>query len=341
VPSKISKQGSTGGSGAKVSVKTPSRLHFCLIDMNGDLGRVDGSLGLSIDKPNYELTAWLSDQTRAYGDDTRKVETKIRDFLSRVNSKEKVTVKVDRIIPSHVGFGSETQLSLAVASSVARILGLQLSVPDLAKIMGRGGTSGIGVAAFEKGGLILDGGHSFGKDREKQFFLPSNASTASPARIIARYDFPEDWGFVLAVPNVDRGAHGQRETEIFRSFCPIPSDEVSKITRVILMKLLPSLLERDIETFGSGLSDLQGLGFAKAARNLMNPVTAKCIHLLMSEGAYGAGQSSFGPAAYGLIKNNGKEKHFLSIIKDLLDDFGGGEVFFTGPNNTGASLSYA
>ncbi|MBS7628477.1 hypothetical protein KEJ23_00610, partial [Candidatus Bathyarchaeota archaeon] len=49
-----------------------------------------------------------------------------------------------------------------VATSISKLLNLNLTVYELAKIMGRGGTSGIGVAAFDKGGLILDGGHSFG-----------------------------------------------------------------------------------------------------------------------------------------------------------------------------------
>ena len=36
----------------KVLVKTPARLHLGLIDMNGDLGRMFGGLGVGIDHPN-------------------------------------------------------------------------------------------------------------------------------------------------------------------------------------------------------------------------------------------------------------------------------------------------
>ena len=85
--------------------------------MNGELGRVDGSLGVSIDKPNIELTAWRSDEVRAYGKETSKVEALIRHFLSRTNSQEMVSMNVEKVIPAHVGFGSETQLNLAVAAS--------------------------------------------------------------------------------------------------------------------------------------------------------------------------------------------------------------------------------
>jgi len=307
--------------------------------MNGELGRIDGSLGVSIDKPNVELTAWRSGEIKAYGKERSKVEMLIEHFLSLIKSREKFSIHVEETIPEHVGFGSETQLSLAVAASIAKLLDLRLSTIELAQIMGRGGTSGIGVAAFETGGLILDGGHTYGKNREKEFFLPSNASRAPPAKVLARHEFPEDWGFILATPAVGKGAHGGRETEIFRACCPLPADEVGAISRIILMKLLPSLLDRDIETFGSGLSDLQNLGFARTAKHLMHPATARCIQAMRDAGAYGAGQSSFGPTAYGLIDQGGKKEETILAIKESLGELGG-EVFFAGPNNTGAQVRY-
>ena len=324
----------------KVFVKTPSRLHFCLIDMNGDLGRVDGSLGISIDKPNVELETWLSDETRVYGRQSLYIEKLAKSFLSYIKSDEKISVNIKNLIPSHVGFGSETQLSLAVAASIARLLKLNLSTYELAQIMGRGGTSGIGVAAFDKGGFILDGGHSFGNNYQKKDFLPSNASRAPPARVLVRYDFPEDWIFILVIPNMEKGMFGQKETEIFKKLCPIPADEVAAISRIILMKLLPSVLEKDIQIFGSGLTDLQNIGFAKAARDLMHPVTKRCIKVFLENGAYGAGQSSFGPTAYGLFDQDSNVERVMPVIRDLLNKSGGGEVLCAGPNNWGAHISF-
>jgi beta-ribofuranosylaminobenzene 5'-phosphate synthase len=35
-----------------IRVKSPSRIHMGLIDMNAELGRVDGGVGLSIDYPH-------------------------------------------------------------------------------------------------------------------------------------------------------------------------------------------------------------------------------------------------------------------------------------------------
>ena len=41
----------------KVYVKTPARLHLGLIDLNGDLGRLFGGLGVAINCPNFVLEA--------------------------------------------------------------------------------------------------------------------------------------------------------------------------------------------------------------------------------------------------------------------------------------------
>ncbi|MBS7623815.1 hypothetical protein KEJ39_09150, partial [Candidatus Bathyarchaeota archaeon] len=109
--------------------------------------------------------------------------------------------------------------------------------------------------------------------------------------------------------------------------------------RIILMKILPSLLEHDIETFGSGLSDLQNLGFAKAAKRLMHPATGKCIEAMLQAGAYGAGQSSFGPTAYGLIKQDEPKEPLMSTLRELLGKMGGGEVLYSTPNNQGAQVT--
>ena len=38
-------------------IETPSRLHLTLIDLNGIYGRIDGGVGLTIEKPGLHLEA--------------------------------------------------------------------------------------------------------------------------------------------------------------------------------------------------------------------------------------------------------------------------------------------
>ena len=40
----------------KLQITTPARLHFGLIDLNGELGRINGGFGVAIDHPNWIIT---------------------------------------------------------------------------------------------------------------------------------------------------------------------------------------------------------------------------------------------------------------------------------------------
>jgi len=42
---------------SRIAIRTPSRLHFSLIDLNGGLGRIDGSAGIAIAQPEFRIIA--------------------------------------------------------------------------------------------------------------------------------------------------------------------------------------------------------------------------------------------------------------------------------------------
>ena len=177
-------------------MRSPSRLHFSLIDLNGGLGRVDGSVGLALNHPAVILEASSNDTIEVTGVHANFVHSLVTRFAQHYSIDLGAKIHVTSAIPSHVGLGSTTQLSLSIAAALSRLFGLDTTVKNLAEVMGRGGTSGIGVAAFEMGGLIVDGGHSFGSTRQKQSFLPSRASKAPPGPVLIRYAFPEDLSLI-------------------------------------------------------------------------------------------------------------------------------------------------
>jgi beta-ribofuranosylaminobenzene 5'-phosphate synthase len=320
----------------RVYVKTPSRLHFALIDLNGELGRVDGSIGLALNKPNTILEAYRSRELKVVGEGAEFVEDLVRKFLQRTKVNGTVGLSVKRLIPAHVGLGSGTQLSLAVASALSRIFRIRKTTRELAEIMGRGGTSGIGVTAFERGGLIVDGGHSFGNGKAKQSFLPSSASTAPPPPVLARYEVPQLWKFVVAIPSIQRGFHGKDEVQAFADRCPISTEEVGKVCRLILVRALPSLIERDIVSFGSALNELQEVGFAGSAKDLVHPIARKCIEFMRGEGAHGAGQSSFGPTTFALVQGRAEAEKLAAAVRRFLAEHGGGIAFQASASHGGA-----
>jgi beta-ribofuranosylaminobenzene 5'-phosphate synthase len=320
----------------KVYVKSPSRLHFTLIDLNGGLGRIDGGVGVALNYPNVILEAFKADSIIIEGLIADRVKRLAEKFVKAMNINEGFKINVKKVIPSHVGLGSSTQLSLSIASALAKLFNVKADVKRLAEVMGRGGTSGIGVAAFQYGGFIIDGGHPFKRRKGKKAFLPSRAAKASPPPVIVRYDFPSDWFFVIALPNLPKGFHGEKEVKAFKALCPTPAYEAEKISRLILMKMLPALKEFNIKDFGEALTNLQAISVSK--RKLMHSIVKECIDKMLENGAYGAGQTSWGPAVYGLVKGVDEAEKLTKIIKNFIDKKTGGEAFYTSVNNKGAVI---
>lgn len=324
-----------------LTITTPSRLHLALIDMNASIGRVDGSIGITLDEPVIKINARRSDIVEITGNlklqlsQSIKTEFQISEHIERMEKSVKallpagegIQISIEEDYPSHIGLGSGTQAALAAGMAVNELYDLGLSIYEVAVKVGRGGTSGIGVAAFENGGFILDAGHKFS---EKKAFLPSAASSLPPAPVLARRDFP-DWDIVVVVPE-QKGASKTNEVNIFQKVCPVPLNEVEKLSHVILMQLLPALSEKDIVTFGKAINAIQELGFKKREVNLQ-PVSNELMQVLKDGGAQGAGMSSFGPTVYAFGGN-------ACYLKKIAEDFlgGKGEVFITKARNNGARI---
>lgn len=309
-----------------LKITTPSRLHLTLIDMNASIGRVDGGIGLTLDKPVITIKAEKSDTVEITGN-SEHLERMRNSAALLLPEGEGIHISIEKDYPSHVGLGSGTQAAIAAGMAVNRIYNLGLSVYELAIKVGRGGTSGIGVAAFEKGGFILEGGHKFS---EKKAFLPSAASRLSPAPVLLRKDFP-DWDIVVAIPE-QKGASSKKEVNIFREKCPIPLQEVEKLSHIILMQMLPALFEKDIVTFGKSINSIQEIGFKKREVELQ-PLSVHLMQALRDGGAYGAGMSSFGPTVYAFGED---AKNLEKIAKEFLGEKV--KVFITKARNEGARI---
>jgi len=309
-----------------LTITTPSRLHLTLIDMNASIGRVDGSIGLTLDEPVIRISTRKSDIVEIMGKSEHSERMRISAKVLLPDG-EGIRISIEKDYPSHIGLGSGTQASLAAGMAVNELYDLGLSIYEVAIKVGRGGTSGIGVATFEKGGFILDGGHKFS---EKKAFLPSAASSLPPAPVLVRRDFP-DWDIVVAVPE-QKGASQTKELNIFQKVCPVPLHEVEKLSHVILMQLLPALMEEDIITFGKSINVIQGLGFKKREVELQ-PESKELMKVFRDNGAHGAGMSSFGPTVYALGED-------AEDLKKIAEDFlgGKGEVFITKARNEGARI---
>jgi beta-ribofuranosylaminobenzene 5'-phosphate synthase len=321
-----------------VIVTAPSRIHLGLIDMNGSSGRVDGGVGIALKDPEIMIEAKRSDGIKIHGgdDDCRSAVRNAAEMMHRaMGIPEGIEITLRQTYPRHIGLGSGTQLALATASAIAELHGQHLPAGTLSRIVGRGGTSGIGTAAFAHGGFILDGGHTFGTHGEKTQFSPSSASRGlRPAPVTVHHPFPEEWRILLAVPHLPPGANAAAEADIFRQHCPVPIEEVRTLSHEILMRMLPALVEQDIEGFGTAINRLQGLGFKRIELSLQPPAVHDLLEAMRDAGAAGAGMSSFGPALYAI--GDVGMRAVESAARECLGAMGGGETLITTANNAGA-----
>lgn len=326
------------GSGTgSIVVEAPARLHLGLIDMSGRLGRVDGGIGLTLAAPSTEVEVTHSGSVEVFGADpglVPRVEMAAGRMLCHLGVTEGAAIRVRRSTPRHIGLGSGTQVALAVGTAIAHLYGRALPVREVAAVVGRGGTSGIGTAAFELGGLLLDGGHSLGPAGEKTGFAPSSASTGvTPAPLIARLPFPEEWTIVLAVPRWGRTVGEAREVEIFQERCPVPVEDVRRCCHEVVMRLLPGVACRDLALFAAAVNAVQELGFKRIELELQDARVRYLRHDLVEAGAACAGLSSFGPTVFAVT-----DRDPTAIVAAAWARLGedGGDVLVTRGRNYGA-----
>jgi len=136
---------------------------------------------------------------------------------------------------------------------------------------------------------------------DKARFRPSAASRGiRPAPVVLRHAFPTDWQILLATPKVGAGVSGQQEKDIFRDHCPVPLGEVQALCHTILMQMLPGIVDRDLDLFGSAVNTIQEIGFKRVEHSLQPPRTQELIAALRSTDAACVGLSSFGPTVYAI-----------------------------------------
>jgi len=298
-----------------------------LIDLNGGVGRLFGGLGVGIDYPNAVVEAQNATALQITGQQP-ELSTQIASrFFSIYPVPPKVHLNIAKVIPTHTGLGSGTQLSIAIAVALARVLNIKATVPELAVAMGRVRRTSVGTNIFQYGGFVVDGG----KNQKTQTFPP----------LLYRQPFPQEWRFIVVIPNQPKGLSNSEENHAFDKLTIQPAKDVGHICRLTMLKLLPALAEHDIESFGDALTKIQlltGSHFAQVQGGIYaGAVFAECISFMKQRGAYGVGQSSWGPALYAITRQE-EANLLLKKVKAHLKSGVGGEAFIAKANNKGATI---
>ena len=298
----------------KVRVSSPARLHLGFLDLNGESGRKFGSIGLAIDTHHTIIEAQLATTSSIKGiahspELHQKTVTIIDTFYDTLASHIPVTeqgvqLSLVQLIPEHAGLGSGTQLTLTIGTALCQLHQISASTLEIADQLGRGSRSGIGIATFDHGGFIIDGG--LGK-------------TSHTPPLLAHYDFPENWCVVLISDNAHQGVHGTQEIAAFKDLPSFPLNNSQAICHLTLMKLLPALVEQKIEPFGQAITEIQTLigdHFAPAqGGRYTSQQVAKLLNYAQSIGHTGIAQSSWGPTGCIFVESEQTAQQLIQELK--------------------------
>ncbi|MFB6083528.1 MAG: beta-ribofuranosylaminobenzene 5'-phosphate synthase family protein [Halorientalis sp.] len=313
-------------------VAAGARLHFGFQNLSLARERLYGGVGVALAEPRVVIEADPAEGVHC-DDDTVADHARAAVDLLDVSGAD-LTV-VERL-PRHVGLGSGTQLAMATLAAVAEAHDREPRLRERAPALGRGGRSGVGVAAAERGGFVVDGGH------------PTELFTAAPPAdgawtvppVTARHELPTDWRFVVVVPDADPGRSGDREDESMRAVVERADPGIAdEIGGVLLRQILPAAAESDRGTFGTGvakLGRLNGAWYADEQGGVYRPPAGRIVDELSGHPAVaGTGQSSWGPAVYALTDAELVEEA-RTAAGDALDAVGvDGRIVVTAPANHG------
>ncbi len=204
-----------------VRVWTPSRLHFGLLGfaVDGEAwpdrrgarmlpARRFGGVGLMVERPGLRLAATTAKTWSAEGPLAERALLFARRFAESIRlEKPDADLPPQHLIieeapAEHIGLGVGTQLGLAVGRALALAWGYDLDASDLARRVGRGLRSALGVYGFAHGGFLVESGKRCGQEE-----------TLAPLAI--RRSFPSEWRVVLVTPHEAPGLHGAAEREAF------------------------------------------------------------------------------------------------------------------------------
>jgi beta-RFAP synthase len=312
----------------RVFVEAPARLHFGVLDLRGDLGRRFGGIGGAVPAPSLLLEARPAAELKAEGPDAARALEFARRFAAHYQLDLRLHLCVHRSIPVHAGLGSGTQLALAVARASAELSGLATEVTALARAVDRGRRSGVGTWTFAYGGFVLEGGR------------PTGGGVDRVAPLLARLPFPETWRCVVAVPRGKPGLAGDAEAAALAGLPSPGARDVGRVAHLVLMQLLPALADADLAGFGAALEEVQritGGWFAPAQGGVFAPgETGELVERLRGWGAVGVGQSSWGPAVYGILGDPALSRTLAQRVREILGP--GGTVYEGGFNTGGARV---
>jgi beta-ribofuranosylaminobenzene 5'-phosphate synthase len=236
----------------------------------------------------------------------------VRFCLSQLGvSEPQLAFKIGYSSVPHAGFGWRTQLRLGVATAACLALRITVDPLQLAPLMGRGGTSGIGSHGFWHGGLIVDGGR---RRSQKQTPVPS-AQQSFPGLppLLFNRSFP--WAVLIGIAADMEPVSGPLEANLFRQHAPVPEREALEANRIVYSELVSAVAETDFAGFCEAVAALRQLGFKRREVEYRGAQGEAVLKILAKTGAQGVSMSSWGPAFFGFFASIADAQRAAAALK--------------------------
>jgi beta-ribofuranosylaminobenzene 5'-phosphate synthase len=320
-----------------ICIQTPSRLHFGLFRVSASADRGEqprrrfGGIGLMVAAPGVRLAAQPAERWSAEGPLAARTLAFARAFLVSYPPETFAPLRfvIEQAPPEHAGLGTGTQLGMAVARALVAAAGwTECNIADLARRLGRGTRSAIGIRGFEHGGFLVDAGKT---------------AHEKVAPLAARFLFPEEWRLVLVTSLRQTGLHGAAERRAFQNLEGLGpgAEQTEMLYRLVLLDLLPSLAERDLASFGEALYEFNarvGETFASVqGGTYSSPQVSELVAFLRGRGIRGVGQSSWGPTVFAVLENE-REANDLVVVLRRQFALQEAEIVVTRACNRGATV---
>ncbi len=291
---------------AKIKISTPARLHLGFIDLHGGVGRKFGSVGIALDAPRLDLEIVPAGALDVDGADNARIIRLVEVFDKHYEVESRCNIRIKQTIPAHQGLGSGTQTALAIGQGLASLHGLTLTHNEIAYCLARGRRSGIGIYAFDRGGVLVDAGVKDDK-------LPT---------LIFHHPFPSAWRILLITTKGQDGLHGAGERRAFERLPQFSKSCAAALSRTVLMKLMPAVVERDFASFAQAVYKLQSTMkdyFSSVQeQKILRFNSVKLLEYLDKQGIKGIGQTSWGPTVFAITENQAQAEALKAGLEDYV-----------------------
>lgn len=312
-----------------------ARLHITLLGLNKGGYRINGGLGFAINNPCLKIKI-QSSSSFTFTDERIsplssleifRIQNKVEDLISNLNLSMNISVRLNGNLPTHSGFGSSTAIRLACIEALLLLNEKQYDEKSLVIYSERGGTSGIGIRTYFKGGYIFDLGH-ISKDSK---IVPSSiAESIDRHSLLLDNGAMPKWQLGVCIPKNIFPLSEKQESNFFQQNTPIPDLDVYETVYHTLYGLYGSIRENNKETFQTALMKVQKCKWKDLERNIYGEELKLLEEKIYKSGACAVGMSSLGPGLFFFGHN------IPEIVSHLNKSYSGDGTFLTcEPINTG------